>query len=283
MSSLHSEQSLSVVPSVFPAGGDWMELIQRQIDCPPGLECLNRTDQLLIYEDFDSSDIIGGCKTRNTFTVRNNLGEKIYSVIEDSDFWKRNRHRRDRPLDMNIFDNYGKEAIRLHRPFRCDSCCFPCCLQKMKVSLASGTVVGYVKQKWSIYDHNFTIKNDSDDTVLRLRSSTDRDAVEFKVMSVDGNVQVGKIRKQWSGPCKEVLTPGDSFAVSFAMDLDVRMKAVVLGACILIDLMFYEPSANRRNLSIYFRLSYIRSVGSSKVIVFSETFSAAFHVILILI
>jgi len=29
------------------------------------------------------------------------------------------------------------------------------------------------------------------------------------------------------------------------MDLDVRMKAVMLGACFLIDFMFFEKSGNQ--------------------------------------
>ena len=35
-----------------------------------------------------------------------------------------------------------------------------------------------------------------------------------------------------------------SFAFSFPMDLDVRAKATLLGACFLIDYMFFEKKAN---------------------------------------
>ena len=30
---------------------------------------------------------------------------------------------------MNITDLMGQEVIHLNRPLRCQSCCFPCCLQ----------------------------------------------------------------------------------------------------------------------------------------------------------
>lgn len=58
--------------------------------------------------------------------------------------------------------------------------------------------------------------------------------VEFKIMSSDGKVQVGKISKQWSGLLREMYTDTDYFGITFPMDLDVRMKAVMLGACFLI-------------------------------------------------
>jgi hypothetical protein len=45
---------------------------------------------------------------------------------------------------------------------------------------------------------------------------------------------VGKISKQWSGLLREAFTDADYFGITFPMDLDVKMKAVMIGACFLI-------------------------------------------------
>ena len=45
---------------------------------------------------------------------------------------------------------------------------------------------------------------------------------------------MGKISKQWSGLAKEVFTDTDNFGISFPLDLDVKMKATLLGAVFLI-------------------------------------------------
>lgn len=45
---------------------------------------------------------------------------------------------------------------------------------------------------------------------------------------------IGRISKQWSGLLKEVFTDTDNFGIQFPMDLDVKMKAVLMGACFLI-------------------------------------------------
>lgn len=50
---------------------------------------------------------------------------------------------------------------------------------------------------------------------------------------MDGK-RVGKITKQWSGLAREAFTNVDNFGINFPMDLDVRIKAVMLGACMLI-------------------------------------------------
>lgn len=53
-------------------------------------------------------------------------------------------------------------------------------------------------------------------------------------MALDEETQVGKILKQWSGLMKEYMTDADNFGITFPMDLDVKMKAVMMGACFLI-------------------------------------------------
>ena len=50
---------------------------------------------------------------------------------------------------------------------------------------------------------------------------------------MDGTV-VGKVTKQWSGVAREAFTDADNFGVNFPMDLDVRIKTVLLAAVFLI-------------------------------------------------
>lgn len=54
------------------------------------------------------------------------------------------------------------------------------------------------------------------------------------MLSKDKTFEVGCISKKWSGILREAFTDADNFAVSFPMDLDVRMKAVMIGASFLI-------------------------------------------------
>lgn len=57
--------------------------------------------------------------------------------------------------------------------------------------------------------------------------------VILQIVTLNGD-EVGKISKQWSGLAREMFTDADFFGINFPMDLDVRMKAVMLGACFLI-------------------------------------------------
>jgi len=64
--------------------------------------------------------------------------------------------------------------------------------------------------------------------------------VKFKVFTVQTGEEVGVIAKQWTGLFKEALTDADNFNISFPVDLDVRVKATLLGALFLIDFMYFE-------------------------------------------
>jgi len=57
-------------------------------------------------------------------------------------------------------------------------------------------------------------------------------------MSADGSTQVGVISKQWSELAQEAFTDADVFGISFPLDLDEKIKAVLLGACFLIVSFF---------------------------------------------
>lgn len=61
----------------------------------------------------------------------------------------------------------------------------------------------------------------------------------MKIISLDGT-EVGVISKHWAGFWREVLTDADFYGISFPVDLDVRMKAVLIGACILIVIRHFR-------------------------------------------
>lgn len=73
----------------------------------------------------------------------------------------------------------------------------------------------------------------------------------LQIKSLDEQSVVGKISKQWSGLVREAFTDADNFGIQFPLDLDVKMKAVMLGACFLIVSQFPWSS-----LSMAFLVSF---------------------------
>ncbi|XP_037939231.1 phospholipid scramblase 1-like [Teleopsis dalmanni] len=222
---------------------EWVTASPNIPNCPPGLEYLTTVDQLLINQKVELLEAFTGFETNNKYVVKNAIGQKAYYVLEDTDCCTRNCCGPARPFDMRIFDNFQKEVIHLYRPLACSACCFPCCLQSIEISAPPGQVIGRVEQEWTLCLPSFRIKDVNDETVLRIEGpccvSSCCNDVNFNVVSLDGDI-IGKISKKWSGFTREFFTDADFFGINFPMDLDVRIKAVLLGATFLIDMMFFE-------------------------------------------
>ncbi|XP_069976399.1 phospholipid scramblase 2 isoform X2 [Penaeus vannamei] len=223
--------------------GAWMPAPQVP-NCPPGLEYLTQIDQIIVQQQVELLEAFTGFETSNKYKVKNSLGQQMYFAAEDTDCCTRQCCGPMRPFDMKIMDNSQNEVIHLNRPLACDSCLFPCCLQSIEVTSPPGTVIGSIHQEWSILAPKFTVRNASDDVILRIEGpfctySICGD-VEFQVLSPDGSTQVGKISKQWTGLAKEAFTDADNFGITFPIDLDVKMKATLLGAVFLIDAIYFE-------------------------------------------
>ncbi|XP_040090295.1 phospholipid scramblase 2 [Oryx dammah] len=230
-----------------PTQVPWMPAPLRPLNCPPGLEYLTQIDQLLIHQQVELLEVLIGFETNNKYEIKNSLGQRIYFAAEDTDCCTRNCCGPARPFTMKILDNMGREVITLERPLRCTSCCFPCCLQEIEIQAPPGVPVGYVTQTWHPCLPKLTIQNERREDVLKISGPcivcsccTD---IDFEVKSLDEKYVVGKISKHWSGLIKELFTDVDNFGIQFPLDLDVKMKAVMLGACFLIDFMVFEMTA----------------------------------------
>ncbi|XP_023830522.1 phospholipid scramblase 2-like [Salvelinus fontinalis] len=223
------------------------------VGVPPGLEYLTQIDQILIHQKVELLEAFIGFETNNQYEIKNSLGQKIYKAKEKNDCCTRNCCGALRSFDMKIKDNMDREVIRLIRPFRCASCWCPCCLQELEVQAPPGTTIGYVSQDWNPCVPKFSIKGANKETVMKLEGPCFAcnccGDVNFELTGKDGGKPIGRISKQWSGLLKEVFTDTDNFGIQFPLDMDVKMKAVLMGACFLIDFMFFEKvgDMNQRN------------------------------------
>lgn len=243
-------------PVAGPEGEHWMAPVGEQmvpLNCPPGLEYLTMIDQLIVKQKLEMLEAVAGVmgyglETSNKYKIKNVLGQNVYKAVEDTDCCTRIACGPARPFDMIIKDNADREVIHLNRPLRCSTCCFPCCLQSLEVSSPPGTVIGYVNQLWSCIKPKFEITDADGNVALVIIGPwctwSCAGDVEFKVMTPDEQHEVGRISKQWTGLIKEAFTDMDNFGITFPMDLDVRCKATLIGACFLIDYMFFEKKAN---------------------------------------
>ncbi|XP_063409671.1 phospholipid scramblase 2-like isoform X2 [Mytilus trossulus] len=227
--------------------------------CPPGLEYLTTLDQMLVKQQVELMELITGWETSNKYKVLNSMGQQIYFAAEESDMCMRQCCGPQRGFTIHITDNLGQELIQVKREFKCCAGCCWCAsadsiAHEISIEAPPGQVVGYVRQEQSCWEPNYTIRDANHEPILRMKGPCciiqgpccPQDQ-EFIISSEDGAHEVGKISKQWTGLMREAFTDADNFGVSFPKDLDVKVKATLLGAVFLIDFMFFEQKQNNNN------------------------------------
>ncbi|XP_060577255.1 phospholipid scramblase 2-like isoform X2 [Ruditapes philippinarum] len=242
-----------------PAVGQWMARPEGIPGCPPGLEYLCQVDQLLVKQQMELLEAFTGFETSNKYKVQNSMGQQVYFAAEESDMCMRQCCGPQRGFTIHITDNAGQEVIRVTREFKCCVGCpwFACndsWAHVVQIEAPVGQIVGYVKQRQSCIEPHYIICNAEHEEVFSMTGpcciiqgpccTWDQD---FIVNSKDGQTEVGKISKQWSGLLREYFTDADNFGISFPMDLDVKLKAVMLGAVFLIDFMYFEQNQQNNN------------------------------------
>ena len=147
-----------------------------------------------------------------------------------------------RAFVMNLLDNSGREVLRVRRPCRCTKCflccCCPCCLQYVEVESPPGHVIAKIKESVSLLRDSFSIVDADGQPVWTVKGpccvgSCCPDAV-FRMYPAKGGKECGRIMKQWSGYEEEEKNDSDHYGLFFPKDVDIRMKAAMVAACILV-------------------------------------------------
>lgn len=219
--------------------------------CPPGLEYLTTLDQMLVKQQIELMELITGWETSNRYKVLNSMGQQIYFAAEESDMCMRQCCGPQRGFTIHITDNLGQELIQVKREFKCCAGCCWCanaeaCAHEVMIEAPVGQVVGYARQEYSSWSPNFTLRDAERNPILRIHGPCcvlNMPCCEdtFNVWSNDDTKEVGTICKQRG--LQEFFVDANTFGATFPQDLDVKVKAAMLGAVFLIDFMYFEKSS----------------------------------------
>jgi len=221
---------------------------------PAGLEYLTQIDQILVHQQVHLLEAITGWEVRNKYQVKNSVGQQVYFATEESGICMRQCCANGRGFIMHITDNMGQEVMRVTREFKCCAgCCWcasaSCCAWVVTIEAPVGTVIGSVRQKGSYWIPKYDVMDGDGQKIFDIKGPCCicqficcPDDLDFNI-TVD-NREIGKISKQWGGVARECFTRASNFSLAFPIDLDVRMKAVLLGAVFLVDFMFFEFQGN---------------------------------------
>ncbi|XP_077537514.1 phospholipid scramblase 3-like [Haemaphysalis longicornis] len=108
----------------------------------------------------------------------------------------------------------------------------------MHVYSTKDGLLGSIKLQSNPFSPTFFVLDSNKRVLLEIQGpflpSACCNDVTFNIFAKGGTKKLGFISKNWTGAFREIFTGIDNFTVAFPLDLDVKVKAVLLGALILI-------------------------------------------------
>ncbi|XP_072255297.1 phospholipid scramblase 3-like [Pyxicephalus adspersus] len=202
-------------PDCYPPTAPSPEIVGKS----SGLELLLQINQLTVREKFTVSQGWG-----RSFDVLNEVGQRLFQVEQ--------RVECCGPLyDVKIRDNGGSDVIQLFESCGCT------CTRQVEVQCPPAHSIGYVKLHWNNLVTHLSVMNANQEVVLLILGPSLQTSIfgnnTFEVKSRDEQHVVGVIRME-SG----------NYVISFPMDLEVTMKAILLGAAMYLDNIILSKKKN---------------------------------------
>uniref|UniRef100_A0A8C5P8L6 Phospholipid scramblase n=1 Tax=Leptobrachium leishanense TaxID=445787 RepID=A0A8C5P8L6_9ANUR len=176
---------------------------------PIGLEYLLQLNQLAVREKFSVSQGWG-----RMFDVLDAVGQRVYQA--------RHEYQCCGPVyNVKIMDNGEREVLDIIQECACT------CTRQVHVHSFGGNLLGNVKLHLNSFVTHLSVMDPSNNVVLHIVGPSFQTNIfgncSFEVKSSDEQHVVGMFKNE------------SDFLVSFPMDLDVSVKALLLGACFFLE------------------------------------------------
>jgi len=198
------------------------------------MDMLSNIDTLFVRQKKEWGEILTGFETCNKYEIADGTGNPLLLAAEVGGGFLTSILRLFlkalRPFEIQILTPDGQMALSIQRPFRFY-------FYQVSVYDAGGELLGTVRRKFSLLRRMYTVADSSGTDRIELFGPI-LHPWTFEIRK--GGVAGGKITKKWSGLGKEAFTDADNFGIEFPGQAPPSLRAVLLGAVFLIDLVHFE-------------------------------------------
>ncbi|CBY07299.1 unnamed protein product [Oikopleura dioica] len=235
-----------------------------QANCPPGMEYFLGINSITVHQKVSCSEncsslccpCIAPCVHEgNEYTLLNEQEQALFELKEMDNcggMAGKICAGANRGFNMIMTDGLNRVVCKLNRKYKCRSAfCnfFPCTLQEVEITDGNNNPIGFIKQSASMFEIKYEICTPTGVPTLKIKQQ--RGLMEklcpactssvFPLTSYDGKNSIGAVTKEQT--CCELCSGEQQYKVQFPADLDVKMKATVMAASILIDYLYFETGA----------------------------------------
>ncbi|KAF7994373.1 hypothetical protein HCN44_003845 [Aphidius gifuensis] len=210
---------------------------QTNIDIPDGLEDLLNIDKLFIDERLDGIDVFTRKYCQAHCVIVNMTGQPLYSIYQESHGKKQDRSFRSSSVNskLKIHDKNGKEVLMLEKPDF---------LNHNEVYVYSGRLKLGIIKKHDYYSQltKLSVFNSRRRRVFEININPSNNIKQYEINSTKGqHHKIGEINKKFSDSNGEYCINPDKYGIYFfSIEFDVKEKALLLAALLLLDSNYFE-------------------------------------------
>ncbi|KAK2158161.1 hypothetical protein LSH36_175g00035 [Paralvinella palmiformis] len=212
---------------------------------PPGLEPLLDTAQVVVHMGNLRQDIIIKESAVKRMEIINETRKVLFHVEQDEEDLPTNSSFRFR-----IYNRSKEEVIQVYSPSSstCMCCgaswhCMKRCRFEAMIYSPPGTVAGFVRRSRTKFVQEFQILNAAEEPLLTLRGGPQ----DLEIYSLDLRDELGRFSVHgWAGIMHEIRRTSSDYGMTFPIDLDVRVKAVLIGAIFAIHWLYSTKGGKKK-------------------------------------
>ena len=198
------------------------------------LPVLAHAQSLVVSQQKEMLEVFTDFESANRYTIYDGNGTPALYAAEQSSgamaFITRSFLKTKRPFTMQIADTAGTTVLTLRRPWNWF-------FSELHVMDASGRKVGWIDQRFAFLHKRFSVYGENGQELAEIKGPLWR---PWTFRFLQGDQEIGAIRKQWSGLLKEAFTDADNFGLELGPAMDANLRTLALAATFLIDFLYFE-------------------------------------------
>jgi len=219
------------------------------------LHSLENVTSLTITQSWPKClELLGCWEFKNHYSVADQFGNHLMLCKEESSCMSRLCCNNSRPFEMSVMDKFENEVLRFDRPLRCMFCPLPCFypswMQSLNVTTQGGMFLGRIQEPALCCDIGLEVfEGQSQEKKYYINGNICEyfcrccQDVDYPILNNSG-VEVATLTWKFRGLCQEVMTDSDTFVLKFNGPMPSQDKALLIGATILMDFMYYEHNGD---------------------------------------
>ena len=187
-------------------------------------------DFLIVEQQMEWLETFTSFETQNRYAILNRHGQELFFAEEKSSFLSRLFLTYQRPLNMEIYNNYGDFIMAMEKPFRFF-------IPEMIIYDSDKREIGSIKKKFWALRRTFLVYDVNGNEIFKIIGPIFH---PWTFNIIKNGQELGRISKKWSGMGKEMFTDADTFTIQFPQNATDEEKKIFLGATFLIDYIYFE-------------------------------------------